>query len=125
MSSSPEASTDSNEPHIPALNNHSEKHAGETASEPKELPEELNIRTGNGGAHEEHDDEEEESDEEDEVESEEDEDEEDEDEEPALKYERIGGSLNDLLKKDSAASLAISNRTMVRPIALAYRGSIF
>jgi len=58
-----------------------------------------------GGAHEEHEDDEGDS---------EDEDEDDEDdEEPALKYERIGGSLNDLLKKDSASALAISNRLMV------------
>ena len=40
------------------------------------------------------------------------EDEEEEDEEPALKYERIGGSVPDLLKKDSASALAISKKTM-------------
>lgn len=39
---------------------------------------------------------------------EEDDDEEDEDE-PALKYERIGGFIPDLFKKDSASALAISN----------------
>ncbi|KAJ6522772.1 hypothetical protein DFH09DRAFT_1191159 [Mycena vulgaris] len=32
----------------------------------------------------------------------------DDDDEPALKYERIGGSLPDLLKKDSASALCIS-----------------
>ncbi|KAJ7731006.1 hypothetical protein DFH07DRAFT_157899 [Mycena maculata] len=47
------------------------------------------------------------SEEEDDDDEEEDEDEED-DEEPALKYERIGGSLPDLLKKDSASALCIS-----------------
>jgi hypothetical protein len=59
-------------------------------------------------------DEETESSEED-TESEEDEEdeEEDEDEEPALKYERIGGSLPDLLKKDSASALCISKSLMV------------
>ena len=35
------------------------------------------------------------------------------DEEPSLKYERIVGAIPDLLKKDSASSLAIVNRTMV------------
>lgn len=55
-------------------------------------------------------------------ESEEDEDEEDseeeddDDEEPALKYERLGGPVNELLKKDSGSALAIANRLMVRPI---------
>jgi hypothetical protein len=39
--------------------------------------------------------------------------EEDDDEEPALKYERIGGDLPDLLKKDSASALAISNNLLV------------
>lgn len=43
---------------------------------------------------------------------EEEEDEDDEDEEPSLKYERIEGAIPDLLKKDSASSLAIVNRTM-------------
>ncbi|KAF8237909.1 vacuolar assembling protein VPS41 [Tricholoma matsutake] len=46
-------------------------------------------------------------------EHEEDEDEEDEDdEEPALKYERIGGSIPDLLKKDTASALSIANKLM-------------
>lgn|ERR1700722_3092537 len=42
-----------------------------------------------------------------------DDDDEEEDEEPSLKYERIGGALPDLLKKDSASSLAISNKLLV------------
>jgi vacuolar protein sorting-associated protein 41 len=37
---------------------------------------------------------------------------EEEEEEPALKYERIG-SIQDLLKKDSASALAISNKLLV------------
>ena len=53
-----------------------------------------------------------------ETESEEDEededgDEEDGDDEPALKYERFGGALQDLLKKDSASALAVSTRFLV------------
>src|ERR1700733_2588590 len=54
-----------------------------------------------------------ESEEEDESESE-DEEEEEDDEEPALKYERIGGSIPDLLKKDSASALFITNKLMVK-----------
>ncbi|KAI0068486.1 vacuolar assembling protein VPS41 [Artomyces pyxidatus] len=37
---------------------------------------------------------------------------EDEDEEPALKYERLGGSFQDLFRKDSASALAISNKLL-------------
>ncbi|KAJ3808159.1 hypothetical protein F5876DRAFT_46601 [Lentinula aff. lateritia] len=44
--------------------------------------------------------------------SDEEEEEEGEEEEPALKYERIGGELPALLKKDSASALAISNKFM-------------
>ncbi|KAG9317886.1 vacuolar protein sorting-associated protein 41 [Chiua virens] len=39
-----------------------------------------------------------------------DEEEEEEDEEPSLKYERMGGAVNDLLKKDSASALAVSGK---------------
>jgi hypothetical protein len=39
---------------------------------------------------------------------------EDEDEEPALKYERFGGAFQDLLKKDSASALVVSNKYLVR-----------
>ena len=46
-------------------------------------------------------------------EDEEDEDEED-DEEPALKYERLGGSVHDILVKDSASTLAYSHKRLVR-----------
>ena len=56
-----------------------------------------------------------ESDEEkDEDDDEEDEDDDDDDDEPALKYERIGGSIPDLLKKDTASALSIANKLMVR-----------
>ncbi|EDR12623.1 vacuolar assembling protein VPS41 [Laccaria bicolor S238N-H82] len=41
---------------------------------------------------------------------EDDEEEEDEDEEPSLKYERIGGSLPDLLKKDSGSAITVCNK---------------
>jgi hypothetical protein len=65
----------------------------------------------------------EESDGDEQFEDEEDEDEEDEDddeddEEPALKYERLGGALGDLLKKDSASALAVSNKLLVSNLPL-------
>ena len=41
------------------------------------------------------------------------EEEEDDDEEPSLKYERITGAVPDLLKKDSASALAVSNKLLV------------
>lgn len=50
----------------------------------------------------------------DEEEDEEDEEDEDEDEEPALKYERMGGIVHNLLQKDSASALAYSNQRFVR-----------
>ncbi|KAJ3568468.1 hypothetical protein NP233_g5698 [Leucocoprinus birnbaumii] len=59
-----------------------------------------------GDAEDEEEDDDEEEDEDDEEEDEED------DEEPALKYERITGDIPDLLKKDSASSLAISHNLM-------------
>ena len=36
-----------------------------------------------------------------------------EEEEPFLKYERMSGPVNDLLKKDSASALAVSNKCLV------------
>jgi hypothetical protein len=39
---------------------------------------------------------------------------EDEDVEPTLKYERFGGAFHDLLKKDSASALVVSNKFLVR-----------
>lgn len=53
---------------------------------------------------EDQDDGDEEDDEDDEDEDEDD----DDDDEPALKYERIGGSVQDLFKKDSASAIAVS-----------------
>ena len=38
----------------------------------------------------------------------------DDDEEPALKYERLGGMVHDLLVKDSASILAYSHQRLVR-----------
>ncbi|KAL4076442.1 hypothetical protein V8B97DRAFT_1921758 [Scleroderma yunnanense] len=43
-------------------------------------------------------------------EDDEDGDEDDEDEEPTLKYERMPGSINDLLRKDSISALTVSNK---------------
>ena len=43
-----------------------------------------------------------------------DDDDDDDDEEPALKYERLGGSVHDLLQKDSASTLASCNQRLVR-----------
>lgn len=43
----------------------------------------------------------------------EDDDEYDDDDEPVLKYERIGGELSNLLGKDPASALAISNKLLV------------
>lgn len=63
-------------------------------------------------------DEEDESGEGDDVEEEDEEDDEDdyedeEEDEPTLKYERMSGAINDLLKKDSASALAVSNKLLV------------
>ncbi|KDQ63963.1 hypothetical protein JAAARDRAFT_27634 [Jaapia argillacea MUCL 33604] len=51
-----------------------------------------------------------EEDEEDEEEEEDDDEDEEEEEEPALKYERLGGAVSDLLQKDSASALAVANK---------------
>lgn len=40
-------------------------------------------------------------------------DDDEEEEEPSLKYERMGGAVNDLLKKDSASALAVSSKCLV------------
>ena len=37
----------------------------------------------------------------------------DDDEEPTLKYERVGGAVPDLLKKDTASALAVSSKLLV------------
>ena len=59
-------------------------------------------------SHEENDD-----DEGDEEEEDSEEEDEEDDDEPALKYVRMGGSIQDLFKKDSASALAISNKLLV------------
>ena len=46
-------------------------------------------------------------------EDEDEEEEDEEDEEPALKYERLGGSVHDLLLKDSASALTSSHQRLV------------
>lgn len=43
-----------------------------------------------------------------------DDEEDEEDEEPALKYERLGGPIADLLQKDSASALVYSSQRFVR-----------
>lgn len=73
----------------------------------------INGNDGTGSSAEDDSDSGEEDEDEDEEEDEDDED----DEEPALKYERIGGSLPDLLRKDSASALCISKSLLVlRPL---------
>jgi hypothetical protein len=78
--------------------------------------------TGNGHHSEsEGTDEEEAENEDDEDDSEEEEDEDDDDDEdvePTLKYERFGGAFQDLLKKDSASALVVSNKYLVRDVIL-------
>lgn len=47
-------------------------------------------------------------------------DDDDDDDEPALKYERLAGSVPDLLLKDSASSLAVTDRLIVRALWLLF-----
>ena len=98
-----------------------------------ENPMERGCHSENEGADEEEDDDEEEEEgdddddegEEDENEEEDEEEDEDEDEEPALKYERFGGGAYlDLLKKDSASALAVSNKFLVTYTLLIQRDSV-
>ena len=42
------------------------------------------------------------------------------DDEPALKYERLAGSVPDLLLKDSASSLAVTDKLIVRSLELLF-----
>ena len=44
----------------------------------------------------------------------------DDDDEPALKYERLVGSVPDLLLKDSASSLAVTDKLIVRTLHLLF-----
>ncbi|KAK7037422.1 Vacuolar protein sorting-associated protein 41 [Paramarasmius palmivorus] len=48
----------------------------------------------------------------DEVEDDEDDDEDEDDEEPALKYERLGGNIPDIFKKDSGSAIAMTKKYM-------------
>jgi hypothetical protein len=58
-------------------------------------------------------------------EEEEEEGDDDDDDEPALKYERFGGgAYQDLLKRDSASALAVSDKFLVRYIVLAQRSPL-
>lgn len=70
---------------------------------------------GKNGKEVESDESDEEEDEEAGSEDDEDDDDEDDedDEEPSLKYERIIGDIPDLLKKDSASTLCVSNKLLV------------
>lgn len=52
-------------------------------------------------------------DEEDDEDDAEDEDEDEDEEEPSLKYDRITGDIPDLLRKDSASGVAVSNKRIV------------
>ena len=79
--------------------------------------------TGNGHHSESEGTDDEEGDDEGDEDDNEDEDEdkdedEDEDVEPTLKYERFGGAFHDLLKKDSASALVVSNKFLVRDAIL-------
>lgn len=47
-------------------------------------------------------------------------DQDDDDDEPALKYERLAGSVPDLLLKDSASSLAVTDKLIVRTLELLF-----
>ncbi len=51
---------------------------------------------------------------EDEADDDDDDEDDEDDEEPALKYERLGGSTSELLQKDSASALAYSSQRLVR-----------
>ena len=73
----------------------------------------LDVKVGHD--HDEDGGEEEDEEEENEEDGEDDDDE--EEEEPSLKYERMGGAINDLLKKDSASALAVSNKCLVCPLS--------
>ena len=69
------------------------------------------LGKGHGGDAGEEDDEE--DDDGDDDGDDEEEEEEEEEEEPSLKYERMCGAVNDLLKKDSASAVAVSNKCLV------------
>lgn len=96
---------------------HMDSHsADENASSGGYMDQETAAHESEGGEVEDESVEDDEDDGEDEEEEEEegDDDHEDEEEdEPTLKYERMSGAINDLLKKDSASALAVSNKLLV------------
>jgi hypothetical protein len=78
------------------------------------MDQETTAHESEGGEVEDESVEDEDDDDDDEEEEEGDDDYEDEEEdEPTLKYERMSGAINDLLKKDSASALAVSNKLLV------------
>lgn len=81
---------------------------------------EVSRTNGNGNARNQSEDEEEDDEEEDgedDNDDDDDDDEEEEEEEPSLKYERMGGAIGGLLKKDSASALAVTNKCLVGPLS--------
>ncbi|OAX39598.1 vacuolar protein sorting-associated protein 41 [Rhizopogon vinicolor AM-OR11-026] len=85
--------------------------ADENASSRQSTDQDTATHVSEGGEDEDEDESgEEDEDEEEEEESDEDGDE--EEDEPTLKYERMSGPINDLLKKDSASALAVSNKLL-------------
>lgn len=79
--------------------------------ESEDVVKEESVDVEVGQDHDNNGGEEEDEDEENDVDGEEEDDE--EEEEPSLKYERMGGAINDLLKKDSASALTVSNKCLV------------
>jgi U3 small nucleolar RNA-associated protein 14 len=95
---------------LPRLNLHDDD---ENASNRGYTDQDSAVHDSEGGEDEdESGEEEEEEEEEDEAE---DDHEDEEEDEPTLKYERMSGPINDLLKKDSASALAVSNKLLVNP----------
>jgi len=85
-----------------------------------EQEDEQRIETRENGKRRAEDDhqEDESTDQEESDEEQDEEDDEQDEDEPSLKYQRISGAIPDLLKKDSASALAISNKNMVRLLVL-------
>jgi vacuolar protein sorting-associated protein 41 len=94
---------------LPHLNLHDDD---ENASNRGYTDQESAVHDSEGGEDEDESGEEDDEDEEEEDEGEDDHEDEEEDE-PTLKYERMSGPINDLLKKDSASALAVSNKLLV------------
>lgn len=103
------------EPITPAANGNGtlESEKLEITNSPEQMSVQLQDETPPNASESETSEEEEEEEVSGSEEDEEDDKEEDDDEEPALKYERIGGSINDLLKKDTASALCIVDQKLV------------